>query len=120
MMMSEATVRAEWESLYDLLTETMKRYGRESWLGDGDYWIVDDFSEFEHKIFITNWGIFNRGMFTELQNILKNQFPMWRIKLQVEAPSIDRIVGVALRASVIEYHFNQEDLPVEVQRQIFP
>jgi len=119
--MSQSKVRYQWQKLYYIIKSELVLHGEESWLGDKDFWIVDDFSETAQKVILSNWKLFRPDIARRLQAILKRTGGHWHIKMQVDTHDLpeDIIVGVLITSQGVEEYFDREHLPPELRNISF-
>ena len=73
-----------WEILYVRIKDTLDEFGREDWLGHGDYWIIsDNWGTAQHKVYIDNLDLLAPSIVKLLQNILAD-FPDWEIVVAID------------------------------------
>ncbi len=84
-----ATQETEWSCLYDLIMETLDRYGRKDPFGKGDYWLLDEnWSWHCHQLEFQNLNLFRPEIVKALQGLLAD-FPDWEIAIRVDVPAMD-------------------------------
>lgn len=114
IMMDDTDPRAHWRELYRLLQDLMQVRGSESYLGDADFWIVDDFSEDEQKIIISNPDLFCSELAHQLQSLLKGRFSDWRIFLQYESMASGECLPLMIDKHGIGRLFEIDELEPEI------
>lgn len=106
----------EWLVLYDRISETLKRFGKENAFGEGDYWLVDDnLGLFEHRLEIQNLKLLQPQIIKLLQSLLANH-PDWAISVAVDVPGKEKEwpgMGVVIYADEIIDELRREFLPEE-------
>lgn len=119
--MNQSKLRYQWQKLYYIIKSELVLRGEESWLGDKDFWVVDDFSETIQKVILSNWKLFNRDIAIVLQGILKRFGGHWEIVVQVETSDVpeDAIIGLVITPTIIEEHFNRKNLPEQLRNISF-
>jgi hypothetical protein len=107
---------AAWEALYSGINAIMREYGKESHVGTGDYWVVDDnYGNPDSKILIFNLGLLRKTIVTRLQGLLAS-YPRWEIIVAVDVPTIgDRWprMGLIIRADEVIDALQRDYFPSE-------
>jgi hypothetical protein len=103
-----------WEKLYVRIKDTLDEFGREDWLGHGDYWIIsDNWGTAQHKVYIDNLDLLAPSIVKLLQNILAD-FPDWEIVVAIDFK--DKGLSWPNMGLTIRAH----EIIDELQRQYFP
>jgi hypothetical protein len=103
-----------WEILYARLKDTLDEFGREDWLGHGDYWIIsDNWGTSQHKVYIDNLDFLAPSIVKLLQRILAD-FPDWEIVVAIDFK--DKGLSWPNMGLTIRAH----EIIDELQRQYFP
>lgn len=82
----EAARARQWTLLYDQIRNVLHKFGRESHLGEADFYLVeDDWGVKQHKVEIQNLELFHPRVIEALQRRL-TAFPDWSIVVSVSVP----------------------------------
>jgi hypothetical protein len=113
--MSEPLSREqEWQKLYDDLSGLLRRYGKESAVGRGDYWLVDDdWGERQQKVCVNKIEILTAELVTKIQEVVAKSYPTWSVILALDLSRDGSVVpggALIVRSKHIEEHFDSDAL----------
>ncbi len=112
----------EWPRLYDLIIQTLDRYGVREAVGEGDYWLFDDnIGWFRHQLEFQNLSLFRPEIIRLLQQLLKN-FPDWDITVRVDVPKMrDKwpVMGLVVSCEKIDDELQRQYLPEEFRNYVY-
>ena len=86
-------------------------YGAESELGGGDYFIVDDFHRYHHKIYLWKWSMFRLDLIRNIRKTLKDRFRRWDVMVQVLTDTMSvssPIMGMIVSADNVDLNIAAE------------
>jgi hypothetical protein len=105
----------EWESLYNALCVVMSVRGVADYLGDGDYWILDDnYGFFGHKIYIWKIHILIPDLICEIKTILGKYDKQWVVTINLDVPGTEKTMppmGLKITALSVTDELVREFLP---------
>ncbi|SED99669.1 hypothetical protein SAMN05444161_4584 [Rhizobiales bacterium GAS191] len=122
MAMSRA-ISDEWIELKEILEKFLRSHGAESAFGEGDFWIVDEFYEFQQKIYFTSWKLVKPNIIEYIQREILKLFTNWIVIVVVDlSDPIHREPVAWFRISFTEItkFINSERLPPELKDLMFP
>jgi hypothetical protein len=77
---SEIAQVREWEYLYDELLRVLEGYGKNDGLGDGEFYLVDDYyGSPQHKIECARIDLFTLSLVSDVQSALKQFRRRWEV-----------------------------------------
>jgi hypothetical protein len=85
----DAILRKEFQDSYTALQAIFagwakeSPYGAQSEFGGGDYFIVDDFHRYHHKIYLWKWNMVSFDLIMNIRKILVSKFIKWDVMVQV-------------------------------------
>jgi hypothetical protein len=103
-----------WRALYSSLRLMLLQFGEDDPYGSKDFWIVEDYSKSQHKIYITSWELLAQPFLAGIQTILATDYPEFEVYVQIEATNEDGTSpgpGFIVRAHSIEDHLDRRRLP---------
>ncbi len=75
-----------WGKLYDRIQRVMNRYGNSNYIGEGDYWLLDDnWGMTQHKLCVNNLKMLEPVIIKRLQACLAD-YSDWEIVVAVDVP----------------------------------
>jgi hypothetical protein len=103
--------------LYSRLEKILGQFGREDWLGRGDYWIVsDNWGTQQHKLYINNLNLLTPSVVKLLQKSL-TEFPAWEIVVAISVKGQTwPNMGLSIRAHKIIDDLQRQYFPKEFQK----
>ena len=103
-----------WGQLYNGIVGLLRRHGKESPTGDGDFWVLDDnYGWCRHTIFLFNLKMLNLDVIARLKQLLDNRSG-WEIVLAIDVPGRERDwppMGVTIRSHEIVDGLSRDHLP---------
>lgn len=116
---NERRKRERWQRLYDRLLLLMSNFGREDSYGRADFFIVDDYSEGQQKVYITSWAMLGTAFLAPLMKIVKEDFSDFEIYVQVDVDHPDgtpsNARGVIVRSCGVEDCLDRSELPEHIR-----
>lgn len=107
-----------WDTLYARLEEILRKFGKEDWLGHGDFWIVsDNWGPRRHTVYINNLKMLTPGIVKLMQASLAN-YPDWEIVLDVSPEQYGQswpTMGLIIRSHEIIDGLQRQYFPKEFQ-----
>jgi hypothetical protein len=108
-----------WGVLYDRIQKVMRPLGKESGIGEGDYWLVDDnWGATQHKLGVNNLKLLDPKIVKQLQNCLRG-YPDWEIVVAVDVLGPGESwpeMGLCIRLHEIVDELQRQYLPPEFQQ----
>jgi hypothetical protein len=82
---SESARAAQWEDLYDRLSDMLPRFGKTSPSSDAELWLVDDdWGGHHHKIEVINTQCWSGDLQQAIRRILAEFHPNWGVYIDFE------------------------------------
>lgn len=102
------------QKIYDCLLSLLNLAGRNNAIGEGDFWLLDDDYGFpEQRIYIFRMEILTDSLVRELQELLKNGFQDWTIRIVLDLLPPDEDVpraGLLIHSGRVEEQWDREAL----------
>lgn len=112
-----------WNALYRQVVAVMEKFGTESAVGRGDFWVIEDDHGLKRiGIDVFNFDLFSVTVIAELRELLAN-IQDWEIVLIVDMPQSGEewpFMGVMIRWHEIVDGLQREYLPEEVRPPAIP
>lgn len=109
---------AAWEEMYDRVSSVLRRFGKESPVGEGDYWVLDEnWGPRQQKVCVFDLKILQPEVVYALQRSLVNH-PDWGIVMAVDVPDKEGVwppMGLIVRAHEIVDGLQRQFFPPEYQ-----
>ncbi|MBI3705421.1 MAG: hypothetical protein HY244_16610 [Rhizobiales bacterium] len=107
-----------WDILYARLQEILRPFGKDDFLGRGDYWIVDDnWGPRRHTIYINNLEMLAPSIVKLIQASLAD-YPDWEIVADVSSKQYAQLwpaMGLIIRSHEIIDGLQRQYFPKEFQ-----
>src|SRR3954452_241616 len=107
-----------WGVLHDRIQEILRRLGKESAVGAGDYWLLDDnWGPVQHKLYINNLKLLAPETIKELQDSLLG-YPDWELVVAIDVLGAGESwpeMGLIIRPHEIVDDLRREHFPPEFQ-----
>lgn len=107
-----------WGVLYARIEKTMRRYGKSNFVGEADYWLLDDnWGPTQHKLYVNNLKMLEPTIIKSLQACLTD-FPDWEIVVAVDVGGIGEPwppMGLIVRPHEIVDGLQRQYFPKEFQ-----
>jgi hypothetical protein len=108
----------EWELLYARITGLLSGFGKEDWLGNADYWVLNDnWGTHQHKVLANQLAMLRPHIVNALQNLLAD-LPDWEIVVAVSLGGPGKAwppMGLIIRAHEIVDGLERQYFPAEFQ-----
>jgi hypothetical protein len=105
-----------WELLYERIGGLLRKFGVESPVGKGDYWVDDDNPGFrQQKVYLNNLELLKPVVIAALQQLLWER-PEWEIMIAVYIPKLGETwpdMGLTIRTHEIIDGLQRQYFPAE-------
>ena len=109
----------QWAALYQDLLALLGARGENDFLGEKDYWLVDDdWGGYQQKVCIHNPDLLNQGLVDEIQNLLRASALEWQVIVTLELPNCQQ-QGIAITAGNVHHHWDLAALRQQLNRPQF-
>lgn len=112
-----------WEVLYARIREVLGGYGQENYLGQADYWVLDDnWGPPQHQVFFSSLHMLGPAIVTQLQGLLSDH-PGWEIVIAVSVPGPGDAwpdMGLTIRSHEIVDGLQRQYFPPEYRGFRYP
>jgi hypothetical protein len=115
----------EWNELYGKVAAVIHRYGRESAIGEGDFWVLsDNYNDrwFRQIVYLFTLKLLDLQLIAELRGLLRD-FPRWEIVLAIDIPGKEKDwprMGLRIRRDEIIDSLIRALLPAPYNTLVFP
>jgi hypothetical protein len=113
----DVQIRSDFNNSYAALQAIFSGWAKESgygaeWNGvSGDYFIVDDFHRYHHKLYLWKWSMFSSDLIRRIRIVLAADFEKWDVMVQVltdEMTTKTPIMGMIVSARRVTFNVADE------------
>lgn len=104
----------EWQASFGDLLELLTPYGRNSAVGEGDFWLLpEDWENREHVIHLDKLQLLEQGLAQRIRELLARRYPNWVVSIIIIPPRDRRWpnMGILITKDAIEDHLDRSVLP---------
>lgn len=112
----------EWGKSYSDILHILSKFGIDSCVGEGDFWLLDDnYGSAVHRIYVFNISFLKFPMAQEIMNLLREKYIGWSVMISLDIKDENGEAvppeGIILYPTLIEEFWDKNLLKMKFMNQ---